>query len=217
MFDFARARQNMVDGQIRPSSVTDWRIIDAMRLVPREAFLPDSRRAMAYLDLDIDVGAGHFLLNPTVTARLLQAADLQPNEHVLVVGCADGYAAALAAKLAAKVTATVDDDTLAGQATAAIQSLGLGNVTVRVAPAADGCAADGPYDAILLNGATEIVPERLYQQLKIGGRLVGAFATQQPQRATVVTRSHADFGSRILFDTSVPVLPGLQRAPAFVF
>jgi len=219
MLDFVRARQNMVDGQIRPSSVTDWRIIDAMRVVPREAFVPDAQRPMTYLDLDIDLdGANrHFLLNPTFTARLLQAAEIGHGDSVLVVGGATGYVAALAAKLAARVVTTVDDDAVAAQAKATLAALGFGNVTVRVAPCGAGAPADAPFDAIILNGATEVEPTKLYDQLEMGGRLVGAFATGTPQRATVVTRSHCDFGTRVLFDTSVPVLPGLQRTPAFIF
>ena len=95
--------------------------------------------------------------------------------------------------------------------------LGYPNVTVSNAPAADGDSSNAPYDVIVLDGATEIVPERLYQQLRDGGRLVGVFATSLPQRAMIVTHSHADFGSRARFDTTAPVLPGLERIPAFVF
>lgn len=221
MSDFDVARQNMVDGQIRPASVTDWRIIDAMRTLPREAFLPEQKRAMAYLDCDVEVGGDggrrHFMLSPIGTARLLQSAEIEAHDHVLVVGCATGYFAALAAKLAERVTATIDDEGLAEQARAALARLGIANVVVQVAAAGEGAPLYGPYDAIVLNGATEIEPTKLYQQLKLGGRLVGAFATGRPQRATVVTRSPGDFGMRVLFDAAMPVLDGLKRSPAFVF
>lgn len=220
MTDFAAARQNMVDGQIRPSSVTDWRIIDAMRTVPREAFIPTAQQSLAYLDLDLDVtGSGeHFLLKPLVTARLLQHADIAATDHVLVVGCATGYAAAIVAKLAGRVTATDGDPDLVRQAAAILHRLGFGNVTMRVAAAAGGAPADAPFDVIVLNGATEIVPTALYDQLGIGGRLVGVFADRRPPRALLVTRSHhGDLGSRALFDASAPVLPGMAREPAFVF
>jgi protein-L-isoaspartate(D-aspartate) O-methyltransferase len=221
MSDFATPRQNMVDGQIRPSSVTDWRIIDAMRVVPREAFVPASQRALAYLDFDLDVsGTGavkQYLIKPVVTARMLQAADITDTDNVLVVGCASGYAAALASKLAGRVTATVSAESTATQAREILSGLGFGKVTVRTAAAAEGYASDSPYDVIVLNGATEIDPIGLYEQLRIGGRLVGVFVADRLQRATIVTRSNCDFGSRVLFDTSVPVLPGLERAPAFVF
>jgi protein-L-isoaspartate(D-aspartate) O-methyltransferase len=221
MSDFSTVRQKMVDGQVRPSDVTDLRIIDAMIAVPRELFVPQDRRALAYLDLDLDVSepgsAKRFLIKPAVIAKMLQAADIKDTDHVLVVGCATGYSAAVAAKLAARVTATEIDPLLATLAADLLAKAGCPNVTVGNAPAADGDPSNAPYDVIVLDGATEIVPERLYRQLKEGGRLVGVFATGLPQRAMIVTHSHADFGSRALFDTTAPVLPGLERTPAFVF
>jgi protein-L-isoaspartate(D-aspartate) O-methyltransferase len=221
MSGFSTARQKMVDGQVRPSDVTDVRIIDAMLAVPREAFVPQNQRALAYLDLDLDVSEGgsakRFLIKPVVTAKMLQAAEIKDTDNVLVAGCASGYSAALVAKLAARVTATESDPSLAAKAKDVFAGLGLGNITVRVAAVAEGDSADAPYDVIILNGATEIAPEGLYQQLKDGGRLLGVFATSQPPRATIVTRSHHDFGNRALFDAVIPVLPGLGRPPAFVF
>src|SRR5438067_3021572 len=194
MSGFATARQKMVDGQVRPSDVTDIRILDAMLAVPREAFVPENKQALAYLDLDLDVSEGgaakRYLIKPAVLAKMLQAAEIKETDHVLVVGCASGYAAAVIAKFAGKVVNTA---------------------------AADGDPANAPYDVIVLNGATEIVPEKLYRQLRDGGRLVGVFATSRPSRATIVTRSRGDFGNRALFDAAAPVLPGLERLPAFVF
>ncbi len=193
MSGFSTARQKMVDGQVRPSDVTDIRIIDAMLAVPRETFVPDNKRALAYLDLDLDLGgagsAGGVLIKPAVLAKMLQAAEIKTTDHVLVVGCASGYAAAVIAKFAGKVT---------NAATA-------------------GDPANAPFDVIVLNGATEIVPEKLYGQLREGGRLVGVFAMSQPARATIVTHSHGDYGNRALFDAAAPVLPGMERLPEFVF
>jgi len=194
MSGFSTARQKMVDGQVRPSDVTDIRIIDAMLAVPRETFVPENRRALAYLDLDLDVSeggaAGRFLIKPAVLAKMLQAAEIKETDRVLVVGCATGYAAAVIAQFAGQVVS---------------------------ASSADGDQANAPFDVIVLNGATEIVPEKLYRQLRDGGRLVGVFAMSQPPRATIVTRSHGDFGNRALFDAAAPVLPGMERLPAFVF
>ena len=194
MSAFSTARQKMVDGQVRPSDVTDIRILDAMLAVPRETFVPENKRALAYLDLDLDVGeggsTGPFLIKPAVLAKMLQAAEIRETDRVLVVGGATGYAAAIIAKFAGQVYGT---------------------------GSANGDEANGPFDVIVLNGATEIVPEKLYRQLQDGGRLVGVFAVSQPQRATIVTRSHGDFGHRALFDAAAPVLPGLERVPAFVF
>jgi protein-L-isoaspartate(D-aspartate) O-methyltransferase len=221
MSGFSAARQKMVDGQVRPSDVTDSRIIDAMLAVPREAFVPENRRALAYLDLDLDVSEGgaakRFLIKPVVLAKMLQAAEIKPTDRVLVVGCATGYAAAVVAQFASQVTATESDSALAAKAAAVLSQNGCGNVAVRTAAAADGDQANAPYDVILLNGATETVPERLYGQLQDGGRLAGVFAMSQPPRASLVTRSHGDFGHRALFDATAPVLPGMERLPAFVF
>lgn len=192
MSDFSTARQKMVDGQVRPSDVTDLRIIDAMLAVPREEFVPASQRAMAYLDLDLEVAPNRFLIKPVVLARMLQAADVKATDKVLVVGCPTGYAAAVIAQF-------------------------VGHVTSAAGMPADGDAANGPYDLIVLAGATEVVPTGLYKQLAPGGQLVGVFALTKPARAVIVTHSHDDFGSRPLFDATAPVLPGLEKLPAFVF
>ena len=219
MSDFATSRRNMVDCQVRPSDVTDLRIIEAMLTVPRENFVPDARRAIAYLDLDIDVAADgkakRCLIKPAVLAKMLQAAAITENDRVLVVGCATGYSAAVIARLAKDVVATESDTALASAARTNLS--GLSNVTVSVAEPAAGDSAHGPYDVIVLDGATEVEPRGLYDQLKLGGRLVGVFATVKPPRATLVAHSPADFGSRVLFDASAPVLPGLERVPAFAF
>jgi protein-L-isoaspartate(D-aspartate) O-methyltransferase len=217
MSGFATARLRMVDGQVRPSDVTDIRIIDAMLAVPRESFVPAGQSALAYLDRDLEIGGGAFLIKPQVLAKMLQAAEIAETDKVLVVGTAPGYAATVVARLAGQVVATEGDPGRQAKAKAVLADLGLANLTFKAAAPADGEPADAPYDVILLDGATEIAPERLYGQLKDGGRLVGVFATNKPPRAMIVTHSHDDFGSRALFDASVPVLPGLERLPAFVF
>jgi protein-L-isoaspartate(D-aspartate) O-methyltransferase len=221
MSGFSTARQKMVDGQVRTNDVTDRRILDTMLGLPREDFVPDDKRGLAYLDLDLDVAsagsAKRFLVKPVLTAKMLQAADIAAADNVLIVGCATGYAAAIAAKLAAKVTATESDPALVTTGSKILAQLGLSNVTFKVAEAAAGDPDSAPYDVIILNGATEVTPETLYGQLKDGGRLVGVFAMSRPARAMIVTRSHGDFGNRVLFDAAAPVLPGLDRRPAFVF
>src|SRR3954467_13606073 len=134
MSDFATARRKMVDCQVRPSDVTDIRIIEAMLAVPREEFVPENLCALTYLDLDLDVSeagsARRFLIKPVVTAKMLQAAAIGETDHVLVVGCATGYMAAVAAKLASRVTATEVDPALVARASEVLARLGLGNVTV---------------------------------------------------------------------------------------
>lgn len=221
MSDFTALRRTMVDCQVRPSDVTDLRVIDAMLAVPRERFVPESKRATAYLDMDIDVAADgqakRCLIQPAVLARMLQAAGITETDRVLVVGCATGYSAAVVSYLAAEVFATEPDSSLAADAKANLAAVGCSNVTVTTAAPAEGDRAHAPYDVIVMDGATEIQPDALYDQLKMGGRLVGIFATSRPPRATLVARSPADYGSRVLFDASAPVLTGLERRPAFVF
>lgn len=221
MSGFSTARLKMVDGQVRTSDVTDRRVLDAMLTVPREAFVPAGRQALAYLDLDLDVSEGEakrFLIKPQLTGKLLQAAEIGEGDNVLVVGCATGYLAALTAKLARQVTATECDSALAAKAKDACSTaLGLANVTCKVAACAEGDPSAAPFDVIVLNGAVEVTPEALLGQLKEGGRLVGVSAESRPPRAMIVTRNHGEFGHRTLFDAAAPVLPGLERAAAFVF
>lgn len=225
MSDFSAARQKMVDGQVRPSDVTDLRIIDAMLAVPREDFVPASQREMAYLDLDLQIDAAgeavpdrpkRYLVKPVVLARMLQAAAIAATDNVLVVGCATGYSAAVVGRLAGRVTATESDPALVQGAADRLRA-GSPHAECVAAAAADGYAANAPYDVIVLVGATEIVPSALYRQLAPGGRLVGVFAMTLPPRAVLVTRSHDDFGTRALFDAAVPVLSGLERPASFVF
>ncbi len=221
MSGFAIARQKMVDGQVRSNDVTDRRILDAMLTLPRERFVPEDKQALAYLDLDLDVAEGgsvkRFLIKPMLTARLLQAAEISATDKVLVIGCATGYSAALVAMLGAHVTATESDSRLVDKGKLILAALGQ-NVALKRGEAADGDPAGAPYDVIVLNGATEVVPQKLYQQLRDGGgRLVGVFAATRPPRAMIATRWHGEVGERTLFDAVAPTLPGLERVPHFVF
>jgi protein-L-isoaspartate(D-aspartate) O-methyltransferase len=221
MSGFETARQHMVDGQVRPSDVTDIRILDAMLAVPREAFLPENQRAIAYLDLDIDFSTANakrrFLIRPAVTAKLLQAARIRETDKVLIAGSAPGYTAAVAARLSGQVFATESDPAQVARAKEVLAYLGLGNVTFQPGTPAEGNPANAPYDVIVLDGATEVTPDRLYRQLGEGGRLVGVFALTKPSRAMIVTHSHGEFGNRVLFDAPASVLPGMECHPTFVF
>jgi protein-L-isoaspartate(D-aspartate) O-methyltransferase len=222
MSGFSTARQKMVDGQVLTSDVTDHRILDAMLALPREEFVPQDKRALAYLDLDLDVAANgaakRFLVKPVLTAKLLQAAEILETDNVLIVGAATGYAAAVAAQLAAKVTATENDSALVARGIEILGRLGLAErVKFRIGEPFAGGPVDAPYDVIILNGATEVAPDNLYGQLRDGGRLLGIFAITRPPRAMIVRRSHGDFGIRPLFDAAAPVLPGLERVPEFNF
>jgi protein-L-isoaspartate(D-aspartate) O-methyltransferase len=217
MLDRAAARRMMVDGQVRTADVTDLGLIAAMLGVPRELFVPTSKSELAYLDRDLPVAEGRVLLKPMVLAKLIQAAAVQGSDHVLDVGCATGYSSAVLARLAGAVIALEQDPVLAGQAAKAFAALGTANVTVRIGPLAAGWAASAPYDVILLNGATEVVPEALGRQLGPDGRLLCIQGRGPAGKAMIYRRSEEGLSGRPLFDANAPVLPGFAASPAFVF
>lgn len=216
MVDYAQARRTMVDCQVRPSDVTDLRIIAALMDVARERFVPEARRAIAYLDIDVPVGAGgRALLKPMVFSKLLQAAAVGETDRVLDVGCATGYSAAVLGHLAGSVTALEEDAALARVAGDALG--GSANVSVVTGPLAAGWAQGGPYDAIMVEGAGEAVPDALLAQLKDGGRLVAVVGNGPMGKATIYRKAGGHVSSQLLFDASAPALPGFAKPPAFVF
>jgi protein-L-isoaspartate(D-aspartate) O-methyltransferase len=223
MVDFAAARRMMVDCQVRTSDVTDLRIIAAMLNIPRERFVPAEQSAVAYLDRDVTVSAGaparppRYLLKPMVLAKLIQAAEIEETDRVLDVACATGYSSALLARLAGSVAALEEDTGLAQTANRLLKELGIDNVTVAAGPLAAGLPADAPYDAIVLNGAFEVVPRTLLAQLKNGGRLVGITGAGPDGKAVVYRAVNDNVSSRPIFDAVGPVLPGFVAPAAFVF
>lgn len=220
MADMTALRTKMVDGQVRPSDVTDHRIIDAMLEVPREAFVPASLAGLAYLDRNLPVsadGQSRCLIQPMILSRMIQAADIGADDVVLEVGCATGYGSAVMARLASSVVALEEDPALADAAAAALSSLGVDNVAVITGRLADGCPDEAPFDVILVNGSVEELPETLAGQLKDGGRLVVVVGAGQSARAMLYTRSGTGVSGRVIMNASVPTLPGFARQPAFEF
>jgi protein-L-isoaspartate(D-aspartate) O-methyltransferase len=215
MTGFDVARRHMVDGQVRTADVTDLRIIAAMLEVPRERFLPPVSESLAYLDLDVPIGASRRLLKPMVLAKLIQAAQLSGTDRVLDVGCATGYAAAVLARIAGHVVALEQDANLAKVANEVLAP--LQNVTVASGSLAKGWSQGSPYDAVLLEGATELVPEVLYRQLKDGGRLVCVLGSGPGSKAMLYRRSGSDVGGRAIFDATAALLPGFAKTPVFAF
>lgn len=215
MTDFAAARRNMVDGQVRTADVTDLRIISAMLEVPRERFVPTA--SLAYLDLDLPVGEGatRRLLKPMVLAKLIQAADIGATDRVLCVGSATGYTAAVLARIAGEVVALEQDAGFSASARDALAA--LPNVSVVSGPLTEGWPRAAPYDVILLEGATEVEPNGLTGQLEDGGRLVCVLGSSPGAKAMLYCRSGDDVGGRPIFDAAAAVLPGFAKRPAFAF
>jgi protein-L-isoaspartate(D-aspartate) O-methyltransferase len=223
MTDFATARRMMVDGQVRTSDVTDPRIIAAMLELPRERFVPQGKADLAYLDLDLPVtqpkpgGAARCLLKPMVLAKMVQAAGLGEDDHVLDVGCATGYSSALLARLAGSVIALEEDEALARLARENLAAVGAVNATVVSGPLTQGWQGRAPYDVIFVNGASEIVPHALARQLKEGGRLVAVVGRAPTGQAVVYRCVGGDISGWPIFDAAAPLLPGFAAPAVFVF
>lgn len=220
MTDFAKARRAMVDSQLRPNAVTDLDLLEAMGTVPREMFVPEDRCPIAYIDEDIPLGTGpdaRWLLEPMVFARLVQLAEIGPDDIVLDLACGTGYSTAVIARLAGSVVAVDDQPALVEAASENLTALDIGNAAAVVGELTAGKPDEAPFDAIVVNGAVDDVPETLLAQLKQGGRLVAVVRHGAVSTGTVFVMSGGEVASRAVFDAAVPALPGFVRKPEFQF
>ena len=216
MADSALQRKNMVESQIRPSDITDRRITSAMTDIAREPFLPQGLdKTLAYMDGAIPTGGGRAMLAPRTLARLLQLADIDAGDKVLIAGSGTGYATAIAARMSKSVVALESDEALAAIAASALS--GQANVKFVKGELTAGHAAGAPYDVILIEGAVEDVPEALIGQLGQGGRLAAIEQGQGMGRAIVLTKSAGAVSKRVAFDAAAALLPGVVRPKGFVF
>jgi protein-L-isoaspartate(D-aspartate) O-methyltransferase len=217
-------RRHMVDGQIRTYDVNEPALLEVLYSLPREAFLPAHLQALAYVDCPLTVGSveKRELLVPMVLARMIQAAAAIPGQRVLDIAGGAGYTAAIFARLGTNVTALESDPELSKQATVNCARLGIHNVQTGVGPLASGWPSAAPYDIIFINGAIELRPEPIFEQLAENGRLlvVEMSAPNRPARsakATVFVRSGSSCSSRPLFDACAALLPAFRTIPGFVF
>lgn len=217
MSDFATARENMVEKQLRPSEVDDPRVIEAFREVPREVFLPAKLRSVAYQDEDIDLGNHRHLIEPLVLARLMQAGRPLAEDVALVVGCHSGYSAAMLSKLVATVFLLVPDEDAVAPIEARFDEFGFDNIVVQVGRAADGLAKQAPFNLILLAGSVVVVPAALLGQLDEGGRLAAVVESGRAGKVTVFTRVGGVAGKRQMYDARTPPIPELLPRPTFEF
>lgn len=216
--DFAVARASMVESQLRTNKVWEPRLLAAFEAMPREDFVPRAIRAVAYVDEDVPLGGGRYILEPMVLARLIQTAAIAPSDLVLEVGSATGYATAILARLAATVVALESDAELSARAAESLAGLGIDNVVAVEGPLSEGYGEQAPYNVIVINGAAAEVPAALHDQLADGGRLVAVVKARAGLgRATLVQRIGESVSSRILFDAGTPLLPGFEPTPGFVF
>lgn len=215
MPDFAARRTVMVDSQVRPSDVTKFPIIAAMLDVPRERFVPDALQEAAYVGENLEIAPGRVLLEPRTLAKMLDALDIQPGELVLDVGAGLGYSAAVIARLAEAVIAVEEDEAMAAEAEAALSAEGADNAVVVAGPLAEGAPKHGPYDAIVIEGAAESVPEALIRQLKEGGRIGCLFMEGALGACRIGLKHGGKVSWRFAFNAAAPVLPGFAAEPEF--
>jgi protein-L-isoaspartate(D-aspartate) O-methyltransferase len=216
MTNFAAARHNMVESQVRPNGITDHRIIDAMSEVKREDFVPAERKTIAYLDEDVQLKEGRYLIEPMAFARMIHLALIKPTDRVLVVGAGTGYGAKIISKLTKSVVALECDPELAALARQFLA--GDDRIVVVEGNLAEGHAAGAPYDVIIVEGRIAAMPESLFAQLANEGRIVAAVGNTDVSKMQIATLMDGHRSSRSAFDVSVALLPGfVVEKAAFVF
>ena len=208
--DFAAAREAMVESQLRPQGVTDRGVLEAMRKVARENFLPSHTKPLAYVDRAVAVGEGRFLPAPTVLGQLLTQMMPQPGQRALVIGAGTGYSAAVLKDIGLDVVAIDSDASL-------IAAAGEQGIQVTNGPLDAGSANGAPYDQILIDGAVEYLPDAIVEQLADGGRLGAALIDRGITRLIVGRKAGGAFGYLSIGDAGVPALPGFSRPKAFTF
>ncbi len=215
MADFTQRRITMVDTQVRPNDVTKFPIIDAMLAVPREEFVPDAARDLAYMGGPIDLGDGRQVMEARDIAKLIDALDVTPNDLVLEIGAGMGYTAALLARLAEAVVSLEEDADLAREAEAALNAQEVDNAAVIQGPLTEGSPKHGPYDAIAIFAGVETVPDALVDQLKDGGHIAAIFMDGALGEARVGHKVNGKLSWRMAFNATAPVLPGFAKEESF--
>ena len=215
MTDYAKRRTVMVDTQVRPSDVTKFPIIEAMLTIPRERFVPDALREAAYLGENLPLGEGRVILDPRILAKMLEVLNVGPKDLVLHVGAGLGYSSAVLAHLAEAVVAVESDEDLAREAEAALAETGIDNVAVHRGPLAEGAPGHGPYDAIVIEGAVDVLPRTIEDQLAEGGRMAVIFMERRLGVCRFGYKVDGQVNWRHGFNGGAPVLPGFAAKPEF--
>lgn len=215
MADYATRRVTMVDTQVRTQDVTRFPIIEAMLTIPRELFVPAALRDAAYIGENLDLGNGRVLLDPRSFSKMLEILVVGPDDSVLLVGAGLGYGAAVTARLSQFVAAVESDDDLAVSAEDILRDAGIDNAAVFRASLDAGAASAGPYDAILIEGGVETIPEAITAQLKDGGRIAAIFMNGPLGEVRLGVKQDGRVSWRGVFNATAPVLPGYAQERAF--
>ncbi|MDP2761716.1 MAG: protein-L-isoaspartate O-methyltransferase [Sideroxyarcus sp.] len=212
-----QVRFNMIEQQIRPWDVLDPHVLELLKVMRREQFVPPASKALAFVDTEIPLGHGATMWQPKLEARAVQALNLQATDSVLEVGSGSGYLTALLARMAAQVTSVEIEPELNAQASRNLATHNINNVTLQVGDAAQHWG-EAEYDAIVLTGSTPVLPPAYKQQLKVGGRLFAIVGDAPAMQAQLITRTAADaFETRTLFETNVAPLRNALQPERFVF
>ncbi len=217
MFDFAKARDHMVESQIRTNDVTEPALLKAFRTTARERFVPKAQMALAYGDAHIEMDEGRVMMRPRDFSKLVDAANIGPDDVVLDVACGRGYSTAIMSKLADTVVGLETSDEAVTKAEELLVEADISNAAVVKGDLKVGASEHGPFNVIFVNGAVSSVPKQWLSQLANKGRLVCIVQNGPVGQATVFTKSGDAVGERVEFDASAPTLPGFAAEPAFVF
>ncbi|MCF6370709.1 protein-L-isoaspartate O-methyltransferase family protein [Rhizobium halophilum] len=215
--DFEAARTKMVEHQIRTTDVTSHSVLQAFLSVPREEFVPAKLKSLAYIDDDLEIGPGRYLMEASPLAKLLQLAQITKDDLVLEIGSGSGYVSALLSLLAGSVVSVESDESLSGQAINRLSALGYDNVAVVQGEMEKGCPAEAPFDLIFINGAISDVPPELLEQLRDGGRLIAIVGYGNAAQAKRLVKERGFISESDHFNASVKPLPGFRREESFVF
>ncbi len=217
MADYKTLRTTMVDTQVRPHDVTRFPIIEAMLSVPREVFVPDGMRDLAYVGGTVPLGGGRHLLDPRTIGMMLEVLDINRSHLVLEIGPGLGYTTALLARLAEAGVAVEGDEARAAEAEALLLGQGVDNAALLPGDMTAGNPRNAPYDRIAIFGGVETVPAEIEAQLKDGGLIAAVFMDGDLGEVRVGHKSGGRVAWRMEFNASAPVLPGFERTASFVF
>lgn len=216
--DREQARFNMIEQQIRTWEVLDAKVLDLLKEVPREDFVPPQYAGLAFADIEIPIGEGQTMLSPKVEGRILQALEIKKTDKVLEIGTGSGYLTALLAKSAKEVVSVELIPALSAIARERLNKLNIGNVTLEVGNAADGWPAQAPYDVIVFTGSLPVSPENVKRNLTIGGRMFVVTGDAPAMQATMIRRVSADsFKHDVIFETCLPPLNNAPQPDRFQF
>lgn len=218
MMDFEEAKRNMITQQVRTWSVLDEQVIDCLRNVPREQFVPEAMQSMAYSEQMLEIGHSQVMLPTSIIGRALQALMIREDEHALLVGTESGYLTALIASMAGDVVSVDQHAEFNKSAKQRCDALGLDNTSFATGDASGGWDKAAPYDVVMLTGSLPALPESIKQQVRVGGRVFAVLGNAPTMHAMLFTQlASDDWHEESLFETTIPRLAGIQEARAFDF